>query len=165
MPAYRIRHREQQFVARTDGDGVVRIGDSDEPVTIVRTGERTFQLIHGGSMTTAAAARVGDRWHVVMNGRLIELETQSERERLISSLSSTGVQTQSILEVRAPMPSRIVRIDVKVGDEVTVGQGLVVLEAMKMENTLKASQNGTVAEVAVAAGKAVEKGALLIILK
>jgi len=52
-----------------------------------------------------------------------------------------------------------------VGDEVTVGQGLVVLEAMKMENTLKASQNGTVAEVAVVAGKAVEKGALLIILK
>ncbi len=63
------------------------------------------------------------------------------------------------------MPSRIVRIDVKVGDEVTVGQALVVLEAMKMENTLKASQNGTVAEVAVTAGKAVEKGALLIILK
>ena len=165
MPAYRIRHREQQFVARTDGDGVVWIGDSDEPVTIVRTGERTFQLIQGGAILAAAAARVGDRWHVVVNGRLIEFETQSERERLISSLSSTGVQAQSILEVRAPMPSRIVRIDVKVGDEVTVGQGLVVLEAMKMENTLKASQNGTVAEVAVTAGKAVEKGALLIILK
>jgi biotin carboxyl carrier protein len=165
MPAYRIRHRELLFVARTDGDGVVRIGDSDEPVTIVRTGERTFQLIQGGAMVTAAAARVGDRWHVVVNGRLMEFETQSERERLISSLSSTGVQTQSILEVRAPMPSRIVRIDVKVGDDVTVGQGLVVLEAMKMENTLKASQNGTVVEVAVTAGKAVEKGALLIILK
>jgi pyruvate carboxylase subunit B len=165
MPAYRILHGEQQFISRTDGDGVVRIGDSDEPVTIVRTGERTFQIFHGGSMVTAAAARVGDRWHVVVNGRLLEFETQSERERLISSLSSTGVQTQSILEVRAPMPSRIVRIDVKAGDDVTVGQGLVVLEAMKMENTLKASQNGTVIEVAVTAGKAVEKGALLIVLK
>lgn len=165
MPAYRILYGEQQFIARTDGDGVVRIGDSDEPVTIVRTGERTFQILHGGSMVTAAAARVGDRWHVVVHGRLMEFETQSERERLISSLSSTGVQTQSILEVRAPMPSRIVRIDVKAGDDVTVGQGLVVLEAMKMENTLKASQNGTVIEVAVTAGKAVEKGALLIVLK
>ena len=165
MPAYRIRHREREFIAHTEGDGAVRIGDSDQPVTIVRTGERTFQLNHGGSMVTAAAARVGNRWHVVIHGRLIELETESERERLISSLSSSGVHSQSVLEVRAPMPSRIVRIDVKVGDEVSVGQGLIVLEAMKMENTLKASQNGTVTQVAVISGKAVEKGALLIVLK
>jgi acetyl/propionyl-CoA carboxylase alpha subunit len=165
MPAYRIRHREHEIVARTDGDGVVRIGDSDDPVTIVRTGERIFQITQGDSIVTAAAARVGDRWHVVMKGRLIELETESERERLISSLSTSGVHTHSVLEVRAPMPSRIVRIDVNVGDEVVVGQALIVLEAMKMENTLKASQNGTVSEIAVTPGKAVEKGAILIILK
>jgi acetyl/propionyl-CoA carboxylase alpha subunit len=165
MSAFRIRHGEQEFVAHTEGNGAVRIGDSDEPVRIVQTGERTYLLMHGGSMVTAVAARVGNRWHVVIRGRLIELETQSERERLISSLSLSGVHAQSVLEVRAPMPSRIVRIDVNVGDEVTVGQGLIVLEAMKMENTLKASQNGTVTHVAVMPGKAVEKGALLIVLK
>lgn len=165
MPEYRIRHRDREILARTDGDGVVRIDGSDDSVEITRTGERTFLVSQGGSKITAVAAKVGSRWHVIMDGRLVELEIQSERERLISSLSSSGVHTHVALQIRAPMPCRIVRTDVKVGDEVTVGQSLIVLEAMKMENTLKASQNGTVAEVAVAAGKAVEKGALLIVLK
>lgn len=165
MPTYRIRHKDQELVTRTDDDGVVRVGDAAEEIKVVRTGEMTFQLDHKGALITAAAARVGNRWHVVMNGRLIELEAQSERERLISSLSRSGVQTHTTLEVRAPMPSRIVRIDVNVGDEVTVGQSLIVIEAMKMENTLKASQNGIVSLVSVTAGKAVEKGALLIVLK
>ena len=165
MPTYRIRYKEHEFAARTEGDGVVRVGAAGDEIRIVPTGEMTFQLYQNGLMTTAAAARVGNRWHVVMEGMLIELEAQSERERLISSLSRSGVHAHSVLEVRAPMPSRIVRIDVSVGDEVTVGQSLIVLEAMKMENTLKAGQNGIVSQVAVVAGKAVEKGALLIVLK
>ena len=165
MPTYHIRHGNREVVARTAGDGVVRIGESGDSLKVDQTGERTFQITHNGSTIASAAVRVGNRWHVFMRGRLYELEIQSERERLISSLSTSGLQTQAALEVRAPMPSRIVRIEVNVGDEVTVGQGLIVLEAMKMENTLRAHQNGTVAEIAVVAGKAVEKGALLIVLK
>jgi pyruvate carboxylase subunit B len=102
---------------------------------------------------------------VIVGGRLFELEPRSERDRLISSFSGSGAGGRAALEVRAPMPSRIVRIEVKEGDSVTVGQGLIVVEAMKMENTLKAPQNGTVTTVAVTEGKAVEKGTLLIVLQ
>jgi biotin carboxyl carrier protein len=165
MSTYHVRHREREVAARTSGDGTVRIGESDDAISVVPTGERTFLVNRNGSLVPAVAARVGNRWHVVIRGRLYELETRSERERLIHSLATSGVQTHSALEMRAPMPSRIVRIDVKVGDDVSVGQELIVLEAMKMENTLKASQSGTVTEIAVTPGRAVEKGALLIVLK
>jgi biotin carboxyl carrier protein len=66
--------------------------------------------------------------------------------------------------VKSPMPGRVVKVLVAKGDSVAVGQGLVVLEAMKMENEVKARAAGTVAEVHVAAGATVEGGAKLVTL-
>ena len=60
------------------------------------------------------------------------------------------------------MPGLIVRINAKPGDKVAQGQGLVVMEAMKMENELRVSAQGTVKSVNVTAGTAVEKGTVLI---
>ncbi|HEY2825603.1 MAG TPA: biotin/lipoyl-containing protein [Gemmatimonadales bacterium] len=60
------------------------------------------------------------------------------------------------------MPGLVLRLEVAVGDTVTAGQGLVVLEAMKMENEIKAGVAGVVSAIRVAAGQAVDKGAVLI---
>jgi acetyl/propionyl-CoA carboxylase alpha subunit len=67
--------------------------------------------------------------------------------------------------VTAPMPGRVVRILVKVGDEVALRQGLVVVEAMKMENELASPKAGRVKEVAVTEGLSVESGRLLVIVE
>ena len=67
--------------------------------------------------------------------------------------------------ITAPMPGRIIRVLVKPGDEVAVRQGLVVIEAMKMENELTAARAGRVTEVAVAAGSSVESGRLLVVIE
>jgi biotin carboxyl carrier protein len=65
----------------------------------------------------------------------------------------------------APMPGKIVRVLVKAGDAVTVRQPVVVVEAMKMENELRASRDGTVAELQVSEGMSVEAGALLLVIQ
>ena len=62
----------------------------------------------------------------------------------------------------APMPGRVVRVLAEKGQEVKPGDGLVVIEAMKMENELKAETGGIVSRIHVAPGQAVEKGALLV---
>ncbi len=67
--------------------------------------------------------------------------------------------------VTAPMPGRVVRVLVKVGDEVALRQGLVVVEAMKMENELASPKAGRVKEVAVTEGTSVESGRLLVIVE
>ena len=67
--------------------------------------------------------------------------------------------------VVAPMPGRVVRVLVKAGDTVAARQGLVVVEAMKMENELSAARAGRVKEVAVAEGASVEGGRLLVIVE
>jgi biotin carboxyl carrier protein len=67
--------------------------------------------------------------------------------------------------VTAPMPGKIVRLLVKAGDEVKAKQGLVVVEAMKMENELRAARDGRVREVPAAEGQSVEAGAVLLIVE
>ena len=67
--------------------------------------------------------------------------------------------------VRAPMPGLIVRVNVKVGDVVEAGQGVVVMEAMKMENELRAIAPGRVKSIEVGPGATVEKGSLLVALE
>ena len=68
-------------------------------------------------------------------------------------------------KVTAPMPGKIVRVLVAQGDEVQARQGLVVVEAMKMENELKAARAGRVRDVLVAEGQSVEAGVLLVIVE
>ena len=67
--------------------------------------------------------------------------------------------------ITAPMPGKIVRVFVRPGDAVTARQPLVVVEAMKMENELRANRDGTVAEVHVREGLSVEAGAPLIVIQ
>jgi biotin carboxyl carrier protein len=65
----------------------------------------------------------------------------------------------------APMPGKVVRVLVKAGDTVTARQAMVVVEAMKMENELRASRDGTVTEIQVSEGMSVEAGALLLVIQ
>jgi biotin carboxyl carrier protein len=67
-------------------------------------------------------------------------------------------------EVKSPMPGRVVRVLVGVGDRVAQRQPVIVVEAMKMENELRTSTGGTVKEVAVVPGAAVETGAVLVVV-
>jgi biotin carboxyl carrier protein len=66
--------------------------------------------------------------------------------------------------IDAPMPGKVVRVLVKVGDEVQEGQGLVVVEAMKMENELRSPKAGTIVELHAVEGAAVESGAKLVVV-
>ncbi|MGH2467070.1 MAG: acetyl-CoA carboxylase biotin carboxyl carrier protein subunit, partial [Candidatus Limnocylindrales bacterium] len=75
-----------------------------------------------------------------------------------------GLSGQARLAVLAQIPGRVVRVDVAVGDEVEAGQRLLSIEAMKMENELRASQPGTVSRVLVTPGATVERGQELVVI-
>jgi biotin carboxyl carrier protein len=93
-----------------------------------------------------------------------DLSVDGERlaHRFVTSADAVCGRAATDAEIRAPMPGRVVAVLVRERDSVLQGAGLVVVEAMKMENELVAPCAGTVAEIAVAAGAAVEAGALLV---
>jgi pyruvate carboxylase subunit B len=85
--------------------------------------------------------------------------------RAIRDLTAAQDAHAGPLPVTAPMPGMIVRVHVQPGETVTQGQGVVSMEAMKMENELRAPTAGTVKAVLVQPGQAVEKGAVLVELE
>jgi biotin carboxyl carrier protein len=76
-----------------------------------------------------------------------------------------ATQAAGTQQVLAPMPGKVVKILVKAGDEVKARQGLVVIEAMKMENELRSPKDGRVSDVLVAEGASVEAGRLLVVVE
>ncbi|HEX9607637.1 MAG TPA: biotin/lipoyl-containing protein [Gemmatimonadaceae bacterium] len=100
-----------------------------------------------------------------VDGYRFATEALDERTRSIRDLSAATAGPTGPAPIIAPMPGLIVRVNVNPGDKVEAGQGLVVMEAMKMENELRATAAGTVRSVEVSPGTAVEKGALLVALE
>lgn len=122
----------------------------------LRLGERGFRF--------TAHPREGG-WTVEIGGRRFQVEVEDERAHRIREMTGGGPAARGASEVRAPMPGLVVRVEVEPGEEVEPGTGLLVMEAMKMENELKAERAGTVASVDVAEGETVEQGALLVTIE
>ncbi len=97
-----------------------------------------------------------------MGGRRFAVEVRDPRDTSRGARASIGSGRQNIA---APMPGKVVRVLVNVGDSVDVGQGLVVVEAMKMQNEMKATRPGRVIEVRAGAGETVGAGDTLVVLE
>jgi biotin carboxyl carrier protein len=128
--------------------------------------------LHGNAFSILAGTRsyacdfapgAEGRVAVRVDQTLVPLELLDERRlrmrRATGKFSLDGPQ-----RVDAPMPGKVVRVMVKKGDTVTEGQGLVVVEAMKMENELKSPKAGVVSELYAVEGAAVENGAKLVVI-
>lgn len=102
------------------------------------------------------------RYTLWVDGHRFEAEALDERTRAIRDISAANAAPAGPAPILAPMPGLIIRINVSPGDRVEAGDGVVVMEAMKMENELRATSSGTVKAVKVSPGTAVERGALLV---
>ncbi|MBV6520807.1 MAG: hypothetical protein MNPFHGCM_00925 [Gemmatimonadaceae bacterium] len=102
------------------------------------------------------------RYDLWMGGYSFRVEALDERSRVIRELTQAKNGPKGPAPVTAPMPGLVVRVHVIEGQQVVAGQGVVVIEAMKMENELRAAADGTVKRVVAVQGIAVEKGAVLV---
>ena len=100
------------------------------------------------------------RAHV--RGREFAVEVQNPRDTSKTSRASVGSGRQ---QISAPMPGKVIRVLVRVGDSVEAGQGLIVVEAMKMQNEMKAARPGRVLEIRAGAGDTVGAGDTLMIIE
>jgi biotin carboxyl carrier protein len=133
-----------------------RVSDVEgTPVRMVTIGNEVHRVV-------ARRGETRGRFTLWLDGFRYEVEALDERTRAIRELSGASAAASGPAPLKAPMPGMIVRINVQAGDRVTPGQSLVVMEAMKMENELRASSAGTVKTVLAQIGIAVEKGALLL---
>lgn len=102
---------------------------------------------------------------VSINGSLRNIAISEPMDQLLASMGLDLKAMQKAEPVKAPMPGMVLKVLVKPGQQITKGDGLLILEAMKMENVLKAAADATVKSINVQERTAVEKGAVLIELE
>ena len=145
-----------------DGQFEIQVGDRLMRADFERSGSgQIFSLILGGHSYELLISRDGDHVAVVNHGRGIEFQVESERERNARLIAGDGGSTDGE-KVTAIMPGIVVSVAVASGDSVVAGDAVCVLEAMKMENEIRASSSGVVKEVVVEAGQTVNAGDLLV---
>lgn len=125
----------------------------------------TAFLVVDGKPRVVTVEREGSTARVWIDGTPIEVEVRTEADLLLERFGLDAGDAAAEREVRAPMPGLVLRVLAEPGQAVEAGDGLVVLEAMKMENELAAPAAGTVAAVHAAPGDAVGKNDLLVELE
>lgn len=160
---YYVRVGARELVVEVDGDQVSVDGRLVTASLQGTPGSPVVRLsLDGQRHELAVGGRSADGWQLIHHGTVREIDAVDERTHHIRSLTATGVAISSGGVVKAPMPGMVVRVLIAEGDRVTAGQGLVVLEAMKMENELKAPAEGVVQAIRAVPGAAVEKGSVLV---
>jgi len=152
-----VEHGSQGFEVSVDGRGhVVDLSCLDAALASLR-------FVTDGRGFSIAFQRGADRrWRIAVGEREFDLEVLTPLQALDAAAS---VDRHGPSRVEAPIPGKVVAVDVAPGQEVAAGQALVVLEAMKMQNQLTSERGGRVTAVHVAPGATVETGALLVELE
>jgi pyruvate carboxylase subunit B len=166
---YFVSIGDQQLVVNLAGDGV-HFGDESVQAHVEDlTGTPVHMVTIGNEVHRVLVRRERDRgkgaYSLWVGGYRLDVEALDERSKVIRELSGDRDKETGPAPIIAPMPGLIVRVNANVGDEVHAGRGLVVMEAMKMENELRATSAGRVKAILAQPGTAVEKGAKLVELE
>ncbi|HSV80962.1 MAG TPA: acetyl/propionyl/methylcrotonyl-CoA carboxylase subunit alpha [Ramlibacter sp.] len=149
------RHTEAELRYLRDGRLVLAVNGSPEMPLAFRGAGDTIELQHGEQRIRATVYTLGETDHVFTLAGAAAIVS-------VDMLAHAGDQAGEGGRLTAPMPGKVVSFSVQAGDKVSKGQPLAVMEAMKMEHTIAAPADGTVAEVLYAPGDQVGEGAELL---
>lgn len=136
-------------------DGAVLKWDNHEFFTLTYKGQKFFgEILEDKTEENALKIKI--------NHRVFEIRKKGELDDLISAMGLDVPKVRKLKELQAPMPGRIVNVNVTIGQELNIGDEILSLEAMKMENVLKAEGIGKVKAILIEGNQVVEKGTVLI---
>ncbi len=147
-------------VRETQGRYRVTIGDKTLDLDLVKIGESDVCVLVDGVSHDLTLEKTPEGFAVLLRGDRFDVDLKDA----VKGAALAKVAHIGPVKLMAPMPGKIVKALVVPGDSVEAGQGVLVMEAMKMENELKAIRAGTVLEIRVKEGQAVEMGALLLVI-
>ncbi|HEX7406491.1 MAG TPA: acetyl-CoA carboxylase biotin carboxyl carrier protein subunit [Candidatus Binatia bacterium] len=155
-----LRHKQHHVAVDVQSDGgAYRVGlDGAEHVVEAHyLDDATLFVVVDGRQYRVDLVRNGRDRLVAVDGEVYQFVSES-------GASAHRVATVASPEITAPMPGRVLEALVQPGQHIVAGDGLLILEAMKMENRLVAEATGTVSELRVSAGDMVEAGQVLVVL-
>ena len=159
------KHSYQLSIQET-GEGLqVSLDGEDLHVDMAPVAPEVYSLLVDGRSYEVQVRGREDGYQVFFGPRHYDVMVEDERARMIRELSAGARTHERPREIRAAMPGLVVKVEVREGDQVKPGDGLVVVEAMKMENEIRAQQIGVIKQLFVQPGVTVDQGQTLLILE
>ena len=151
----------------------VSIDGTDFPLTTatldaldaIQLSDGSYHVTHrnqGYRVTVDRLDTLAKQMTLTINGRRIDLRLADDNDLMVKSLGFATEAVTANQDLHAPMPGLVLKMLVSVGDEISAGTPLLILEAMKMENVLKAEADGRIESIEIIQGQAVDKRQLLI---
>ena len=167
MPTFivKLEEREASLEIETAGPSLYRVKmDGSENVCDARRVAGGLSLIIDGKNHEVSLSRAGEEYDVLLENRRFRFRLLTE-EHARRAAARGARELSGPREVKASMPGKVISVLVTAGDAIESKQGLLVIEAMKMENEIKSQGAGHVKEVRVKPGQAVEAGEILLVLE
>jgi biotin carboxyl carrier protein len=161
---YKATVNGKTFEIDSNGEGTTVNG---RPLTwnMVKISDGYFHILHANKSYRAEVVSMDTDTKTItikINGRKYPVQLKDKFDLLLEKMGMTNIAAGKINNIKAPMPGLIIDLKVHVGDVVKIGDQVLILEAMKMENILKSAGEGTVKNVKVKKGDRVEKGQVLV---
>ncbi len=145
--------------------GEWKIGDALQKGDLVRISEHEYHLVKDGVAYHVLIESLNPKektLDLLINGVRCGIRAKGRYENLLKSLGMNDLASSRAKDLKAPMPGLVIDVEVAPGQSVVAGDNLLILEAMKMENIIKATSDAVVKEVMVSASDSVEKNQVLI---
>ena len=157
----------QEYTIEIESDNQVVVNGQPVQVDFRKVGSLTLYslLLDNHSFEVVVEDEGRGVRQVVLGGNLYRVRVEDERTRRLSRADRRPQLTRGEVTIKAPIPGMVVKLLVAPGDTVFEGQGVAILEAMKMENELCAPRGGTVHEVRASPGEVVDQGQILVTIQ
>jgi biotin carboxyl carrier protein len=156
------------YVVKTNGFSFSFTKDEIDKIDVVALSPVSFNIIkdHRGSnaivLETDATAK---KLKIEVEGETFDIEIKDSLDQVLDQMGFGKSSIKQVKEIKAPMPGLVLEIAVADGQEVKEGDKLLILEAMKMENSIMIGTDAIIKKISVSAGQAVEKGQVLVELE
>jgi biotin carboxyl carrier protein len=155
----------QVSIAESGGNVKVTLDNEVLGVDMVPVAAEVYSLLVDGRSHEIQVRGNGGNYQVFYGSRHYDVTVEGERARLMRSLTATAQSQEKTREIKAPMPGLVVKVEVREGEEVKPGDGLVVVEAMKMENEIRAHRKGVIRNIFIKEGMTVDQGQTLVVME
>lgn len=160
---YVVTVGDKSYNIEVGGDGEIEIDGVPHQVDIQNIdGYSLFSLLLDNRSYELIVEREGQEFRILLEGEMYTVRATDERARRL--MEAPARVPSGEVAVKAPMPGLVVAVPAKPGQEVKIGQGLIILEAMKMENELRAPRAGRVKAIRVSPGQVVDKDQVLMVI-
>lgn len=160
-----MKEKKQTLQVKANDFTISLDPETVDKADLVKRSDTEFHLLQDNQSVMARLLETdstGKKLKVEVEGEIFQVEIKDALDQQLDNMGFSTVSTKHLKEIKAPMPGLVIAISVEEGQEVKEGDRILVLEAMKMENSILIHNPARIKRIAVMAGQAVEKGQVLV---